>query len=89
MSLRRRLHVAQHRTEGRAPQQIRFWATVAVLVGLVLVFVSMELAADDAVQWWLTVPGGLLNLLGVGGHLAAIQMEQVAEDEDFIGGEDW
>ncbi len=81
MSLRRRLHVAQHRTEGRAPQQIRFWSTVAIMLGLLLIFASMELAADDAVQWWLTAPGALLNLLGVGGHLAAIEMEQIAEDD--------
>ncbi len=89
MSLRRRLHVAQHRTEGRAPQRIRLWSTVAIGVGLLLVFLSMELAGDDTVQWWLTAPGALLNLLGVAGHLAAIEMEQIAEDEDFIGGEDW
>ncbi len=89
MSLRSRLHTAQHRTEGRAPQRIRLWSTVAIAVGLVMVFFSMELATDDAVQWWLTAPGALLNLLGVGGHLAAIEMEQIAEDGDHVGGEDW
>ncbi len=82
MSLRSRLHTAQHRIEGQAPQQIRLWSTLGILAGLTLVAAAMILFPRTSImQWWLVAPGSLMVLAGVAGHLAAIEMEQIAEDE--------
>jgi hypothetical protein len=82
MSLRSRLHTAQHRTEGRAPQRIRFWSTAVILLGWPMVMVAMIfLPREQFTQWWLGAPGSVLVMLGVFGHLVAIEMEQIAEDE--------
>lgn len=81
-NLRRRLHVAQHRVAGNAPQRLRFWSTIVIAAGwpwIVMALIFME--HFPASQWAMTIFGSLLILAGVGGHLAAIQIEELHEDE--------
>jgi hypothetical protein len=80
--LARRLHVAQHRVAGNAPQQLRLWSTIALVIGWAVI----GLGIGTGWRFFLVTLGSLLILGGVAGHLAAIQIEDIHEDEKEV---DW